>query len=191
MKTVKLKTKKKRQILWKRFFALVIIAIIIFIALYFTIGKHIGYKYYIINEKREKIYIGQTFNDKIDDTFVLDGIHILKDEYMIVDYSASCLVETTPIIVWDTKKFEDKETEVKQTLMDNCLTIVTYAIEIGVDDDKYIMLYEAGNQFMKTLSERRPDLDVKMLQGLYVNRDKVLTPVDIDQLLLKYGDKGK
>ena len=70
MKTVKLKSKKKKQILWNRLFILLAIVFVIFIYFYLFIDSHIGYKYYIIDENQNKIVLGKTFKDNIDTEYV-------------------------------------------------------------------------------------------------------------------------
>lgn len=183
METIKL-NKKKKKIMWKRIFATILIVAAIVGCVVFNMNFRIGYKYYIIDDHKNKIELGISAQDRLLDKVMVEKLEETKEQgYQIADYNLNHIIDRKWTITWRKNKNNDKV--IKSVIADS-VYIIVYALKLDIDGQTYILPENKGYQVLSDLKQINSNLNINLLKGVYVNKNEVLDQTAIDALLSNY-----
>lgn len=183
METIVL-NKKKKKVMWKRIFLFILIIAAIAGCLWFNGHFRATYKYYSIDENRNKIVLGNSDDKLLIEHTLIEVLDKAKtDGYQIADYNMHYIVEKEWHITW--KKNPDNTDGIKSAIADYIYVIV-YALELDIDGKTYIFPEKQGYQVLTELNRINKDLNITMLDGVFVNKNEIMDQSAIDEFISNY-----
>ena len=183
MKTIIL-NKKRKIIIWKNIL-LYLIGILISISILIILTNiKINYNYYRTDIYGNKILLGTASNNNLLDITVYNKINEVKqDKFQIADYNLKNLITIQPTIKWN--NFNSEDEKVKDAIEDN-MFIIVYALKLNIDGIEYILPESEGYKILGQLKNKNPNLNIDLLDGGFVNIEKILTDAEIEELISNY-----
>ena len=117
-------------------------------------------------------------------------MHELKNQqYLIIDYNSSCIIKKHKTMIWKKSEFTDRESAIEEYLKNNCLVVIVYAVQVDFEDSSYFMLESTAKDFIKKMNNLDKKLNIQISQGVYVNKDELLTDEAVEQIFIEYQDR--
>ena len=186
METIKL-NKKKKKIMWKRIFITLLAIAILAGGIFFASTIRFGYRYYSIDENRNKIDLGISAQEHLLDTVLMEELDTAKQQgYQIADYNLTHIIDKKWVITW--KKNKDNDEVIKSAIADS-IYIIVYALKLDIDGKTYILPEKQGYQVLSALKQHNENINIDLLDGVFVNENEVLDQAAIDALLSDYEAK--
>lgn len=183
MKTIIL-NKKRKKLLWKNIIIYLIGIILFIVGIIILTNVKINYNYYKIDIYGNKILLGTASSNNLLDITVYNKINEVKqDKFQIADYNLKNLITIQPTIKWNSFNSEDEK--VKDAIEDN-MFIIVYALKLNIDGIDYILPESEGYTILGQLKNKNPNLNIDLLDGEFVNIEKVLTEAEIEELISNY-----
>ena len=173
---------------WKKIIIISCICVLIAVIVGLYAGFRITYEYYQINIDGTYTTIGTaTQNDLIDRAIVEKVREVKQDDFQIADYNLDTLVKKRLIII---KRKQKDDTSTYDAIKDKVYVIVA-ANKLNLDGETYYFDRHLGYLTLSRLREINKNLNTIYLEGVYVNRDWLLSEQEAETLIDTYSKKIK
>jgi hypothetical protein len=180
METIKLKQKKKKKIMWKKLFIILISCAAIAGCAFLGACCRIRYKYYIITPEHDKIDLGISKNRHLVDDTIYAAITEKRLEYKdIADYSLNMIINDQRTIAWVWDKTDDAA--IQDTIVDN-LYVIVYATKITVRGDSIFVTQENESSIVKQIQTKNKKVEIQR-DYLYTNINSLSTDEEIKNFI--------